>query len=151
MKQFKRLALATLLFALAFSSCKDDDESKSATDMLTGGGTRSWKEQSKTVNGVAKAIDSCDADDKTTFTKSGNTFAFDPGTVKCGNTAFAGTWALSNGDKTLTISLGTLSMSTEITELSDSKMVTKSTETETDSIGNPTTTKTSISTLVPAN
>ncbi len=150
MKNLKLLAIAMLAFTLSFTSCKDDDESKSATDMLTGGSTRSWKEQSKTVNGVAKAIDTCDADDKTTFTKSGNTFAFDPGTVKCGSTAFAGTWALSNGDKTLTINVGSLNMSTEITELSDSKLVTKNTETDTDSIGNPTT-YTTISTLVPAN
>ena len=128
MKYMKHLLLALFAGSLFFAACKKDSDSKSASDIITGGSTKSWKIQSRKIDNVASTIDSCDADDVMTFTKSGNTFASDPGTKTCGDIPISGTWALSNDDKTVTVSGVVLGMfpftqTLQIKELSDTKAV----------------------------
>src|SRR5690349_4988528 len=133
------LILGTTTLAV-LTGCKKDDSSsgsggggssKSTTDMITGGNTRKWKQVSETVNGTPVTQDPCDNDDRAIFTKSGNAFTLDFGTMHCDSdeTNLTGTWALSNSDKTLTLNVTYMGVPFPITmdimSVSDSKLVTR--------------------------
>ena len=70
-------------------------------------------------------------DDRAIFTKSGNAFTLDFGTMHCDSdeTNLTGTWALSNSDKTLTLNVTYMGVPFPITmdimSVSDSKLVTR--------------------------
>lgn len=125
-----RLVLLLLSTTIIFA-CSKDEESKSATDLLTGGSAKSWRIQSRTFNGTLDPIDSCEADDFLTFNKSGNTFTDNPGNITCGASVSSGTWALSNNNKVLTMTEGGNSNAIDINELSEHKLVLKGNFTDT--------------------
>ncbi|MCE2787441.1 MAG: lipocalin family protein [Bacteroidota bacterium] len=136
--KLKSMRLLTFLLSTSLLiSCSKDEESKSATDLLTGGSSKSWRVESLTINGDPIPSDSCDADDFTTFIKSGNTYTDNPGNITCGDSASSGTWALSNGDKVLTLNRNTESNVFDVNELSEHKLVLKTSVTDT-SMGVPT-------------
>jgi hypothetical protein len=136
MKKIKIFSMALFLGATLLISCSKDDESKSATDLLTGGSSKSWKVESISFNGTPQTRDSCEADNFTTFNKSGNTYTDNPGNIKCGESPTSGTWALSNSDKVLTMTANGSSNALDINELTDNKLVVKQTFTDS-SMGAP--------------
>lgn len=130
--KLKSMRLLTFLLSTSLLiSCSKDEESKSATDLLTGGSSKSWRVESRTFNGTLDPIDSCEADDFLTFNKSGNTFTDNPGNITCGASVSSGTWALSNNDKVLTMTEGGNSNAIDINELSEHKLVLKGNFTDT--------------------
>ena len=129
--------LALLLSTTFFFACSKDDESKSAADLLTGGGSKSWRVESLTFNGTPETRDSCEADDFTTFNKSGNTFTDNPGSITCGDSPSSGTWALSNSDKVITMTQKGDATTLDINELTENKMILKTSFTDSSGMGTP--------------
>jgi len=109
MKKFASMfAIALLACSMLVSSCKDDDESPSRTELLTAKG---WQTASAEIAVAGQRIpytdfwfEACDLDDVTTFAKDGS-YSQNVGTVTCDsddkNTT--GTWKLQNSDNTLSI------------------------------------------------
>ena len=91
------------IFALTItiSSCKKDESTKSAKEILT---SKSWKVLSSKINGVAEVIEDCQKDDILSFALSG-TYTYNVGTNKCDadETTYDGTWSLSANGKTITV------------------------------------------------
>ncbi|MBK7809792.1 MAG: lipocalin family protein [Saprospiraceae bacterium] len=100
MKQFKFL-LFILLASIIIPSCsKDDNDSKSNTDLLT---SAPWKYVDFKVAGMS-LLEDCQRDDIITFSKDFNS-VFNPGTMKCDPSEVieAGTWSFSADEKSLII------------------------------------------------
>jgi hypothetical protein len=104
----------TLLVMLVFSSCKKEDEVKTATDYLTQG---NWMITAATIDpdiemddglvtNVYPYLDPCQRDNLMKFNTNG-TVAQDEGATKCDpddpQIIDEGNWAFSNNNKTLTI------------------------------------------------
>jgi len=116
----KKLVLATGLIAVAFASCKKNDNnstngnnngSSGNTALLSTGKWVEIAETSQTIdNGVAgpvsddyKDLRACEKDD-TTYFLSTKVMMIDAGTLKCGSEAqqySVGQWSLQNNDTTL--------------------------------------------------
>jgi len=109
----KKLSLF-LLVAVALSACKKDSENTPATsntDLLT---SHNWKPSSGTISisaggqtSSADAFDTCDKDDAYKF-NTDKSLVVDAGTNKCSSSdpqKETGSWAFSNGDQKLTITL----------------------------------------------
>ena len=131
------LIIASIAFAISvvFTSCSKD-ETKSAKEILT---TGNWYTESQsvemtfgTITTTMTDIDACKKDDYSTFLSDGN-YKVTKGTVKCDveSEAGSGTWALSDGDKSLTITDGGKSQKYSINSISDSKAVLGINTTET--------------------
>lgn len=113
MKQLRwTILLATAMSVVFFTGCNDDDDDKSAAEMLVG----TWKVISQTIDPAAdmgsgpitdmySIMEACEKDDLTTF-KSDGTFINDEGATKCDTEdpqTEEGTWKLIDGDKKLVI------------------------------------------------
>lgn len=139
---FRIFAMLTLALVVTLSSCKKDDEEKTATDYLTGG---NWTTTGMIINpgidigGVVITdvfdvlIEDCSKDDFVSFNGDG-TITEDEGATKCDpddpQTITDGTWTLSSDGTTLTVSYPNedpevLTLST----LNDNTMVVVSEET----------------------
>ncbi len=100
MKQFKFLALI-LLAVIVIPSCnKDDNDSKSKTDLLT---SAAWKYVDFKIAG-ASVLEDCQKDDAITFSTNFS-FIFNPGSLKCdpSDVIENGTWSFSSDEKNLII------------------------------------------------
>jgi hypothetical protein len=123
MKTTKILYLAA--FALvALGSCKDED---AATDLITNGAWKLVDSLSDTDGDgdIESDIEDCDKDDETTF-KSDGTVTTVYGSDKCDPAEPAtesGQWVLLNNDKTITLTVGGIGISGDLTELTDKRMV----------------------------
>jgi hypothetical protein len=106
-----------MLLLMVFVSCQRDEETKSGKDILT---SNSWKLFSYKINGKEIALEGCQKDDYFTFAVNG-TYSDFRGPLKCPGeiqTDINGTWALSQDEKTLTLTniQGVISCTVEITE-----------------------------------
>ena len=126
MKIYRILFLA-IFGLLMFNSCKKDNES--ATDLLTGG---TWKltESRSDTNGdgtLEDDLEACSADDTVNFA-DGGTYTFDEGATKCDpadDQTSSGTWALSSGDKVISLTEDSISIAAEIVTLTSKKLEIK--------------------------
>ncbi len=117
------LALTALLLA-GTTACENTTDPAPQGDLLSGGGSKTWKVVSITKDGSDRFQSSCRADNLYTFA-AGNAFTLDEGTKKCTATdpqRLTGTWSLSNS--VLSVKQGTRSyLYLEIKSLSASHLV----------------------------
>jgi hypothetical protein len=120
MKSTSYFLLFIFTFTLTVTSCKKDETTKSAKEILT---SKSWKMSSSKHNGI-EVIEDCTKDDILTFATDG-TFTATVGSITCyfGETGYSGAWTLSNDGKNLTMDEYPASVS-----ISENKMTVTSTD-----------------------
>jgi hypothetical protein len=101
MKSINYLVLFFFALTITITSCKKDESTKSAKEILT---SKSWKVSSSKIDGIAGVIEDCQKDDILTFAASG-TYTYNIGATTCNadETTYNGTWSLSADSKTLTV------------------------------------------------
>jgi len=128
------LLLLAVAGAFTFTACNDDDEDvQSKKEMIT---SKTWKLTTRsqvvtdsTGNSTTdNTIDACEMDDTYKFT-SDNNFIRDEGATKCDPTdpqTETGTWALTDNDTKFTITSSGFTVPGDLVEISNSKLVVKS-------------------------
>jgi hypothetical protein len=127
-----KISVAFLFVVVLIASCKKDDETPSATAMLT---AKTWtitKVETK-ANGATTDVtddfssDPCENDDTILF-KSGGVYEENPGADDCNgdDVLTTGTWALKNADKTLSITTDGDTEDWTINSLTSTKAVIES-------------------------
>lgn len=110
-----------LALGLGFSSCKDDEDSPSRKEILTGA---TWTVSARTSAGIPDTLEDCEKDDRFTFNTNG-TIVSNEGAVKCDTSdaqTRSGTWSLSSDEKVLTLTEDGLSIPLTITSISKSQV-----------------------------
>jgi len=120
---FSRTLLLTGLLAGA-TACENTGDPAPQSELLSGGGSKTWKVVSTRKDGSDRFQSSCQADNLYIF-RAGSAFEMDEGAKKCNATdpqKLAGTWSLANS--TITVKQGTRSfMQMDIKSLSASRLV----------------------------
>lgn len=132
------LLLLAVAASVSLASCGNDDDevAPTKTDMLTG---KKWKQvaETETRSDTTGTIDtfapvvSCDKDDLLVF-KTDSKLIFDEGATKCDpndpQEFEAGTWALTNNESKLTLTILGFPVEGDIVELTTTKLVTRTTD-----------------------
>lgn len=104
MRKIFTLSLYFIATAAFFSCSKDEPTPATPIDILTGGSSKSWLTVSVKENGV-NALESCDTDNITTFTKATSKVLTEVGAKKCdaSDTNSTSDFKLSADGKTITL------------------------------------------------
>ncbi len=120
---FSRALLLVGLLAGA-TACENTADPAPQSELLSGGGSKTWKVISIKKDGSDRFQSSCQADNLYIF-HAGSAFEMDEGAKKCSTAdpqKLAGTWSL--GNSTITIKQGSRSfMEMDIKSLSASRLV----------------------------
>ncbi|RZK66540.1 MAG: hypothetical protein EOO92_25130 [Pedobacter sp.] len=107
MKNFIRTGCMVLAAAAMFTSCKDDD--KSRTELLTSGNWKIVSDQSRVGNGAWQedigTYDPCELDNYAKFSEA-NTVAFNEGPTKCDpldDQEYVLPWSFVNGEDQISV------------------------------------------------
>lgn len=133
MNKFKISSFAVLLAVVLITSCKDEDESPSRSAILIGETWTLTKVELK-INGTTTDyssffLEDCDADNTITFQENG-TYNENTGADDCDgdDENSTGTWALSDNDNKLTITIDGSAETWTIKSIDSSKIVIESPE-----------------------
>ncbi len=136
-KNMKKIRLSPfvvlLTSVLIITSCSKKDDPKSRTDLLT---AKSWTMTKleimavgTTYTDVTSTIEDCDKDDINTYSKA-FVYKFDAGKNDCDGDkqTETGKWAFKDGEKTLSITVGSTTADLPIESLSATTLTIKKTE-----------------------
>ncbi len=128
----RQLAVAVGLAFFLGVGCQPDKpqptSSPNAAALLTGGSSRTWRMQARSVGGSSTAIEPCRADDRWTF-RSDQTATWQNPTPCQSNDpndpspSVSVGWRLTNGDRFLVMEGNSLFLTREIIQLSDNLLV----------------------------